>query len=151
LHKQWANFEVDLTTKSLSLYKRNSNVAEQVISISSITGSELLLNDEIISTITANSVQASSNDLEDEVLNFFAKEHRLKKLDEKQRNIQLCLTDDQGNRYLFCLYIRIGNIRYTKLTYQQVINKVIDWQWFFAQFICPEVTPKRKIKVKPNS
>ncbi|MBA6389894.1 hypothetical protein H4J38_03765 [Colwellia sp. BRX10-3] len=150
LHEQWANFEVDLTTQSLSLYKRHTNVAEQVISISSITGSELLLNDEVISTITVNSVPTFSNDLEDEVLAFFAKEHRLKMIDEKQRNIQLCLTDDQQNRYLFCLYLRIGNIRHTKLKYQQVINKVIDWQWFFAQFICPEVTPKRTIIVKPN-
>ena len=69
-------------------------------------------------------------------------------MDDKQRGIQIRLTDDQKNHYLFCLYFRIGNIRHTKLKYQEVINKVIDWQWLFAQYINPDVTTKRKIKVQ---
>tara|TARA_R110000737_G_scaffold15284_3_gene31807 strand:+ start:3849 stop:5963 length:2115 start_codon:yes stop_codon:yes gene_type:complete len=148
LHQQWANFDVDPASQSLSLYKRHVQAAEQVISISSLTRSELWLNDEVISTVSADSTQAFSNDVEDKVLTVFAKEHRLKMIDEKQRKIQLCLTDDQNNRYLFCLYFRVGNIRHTKLKYQQVINQVIDWHWLFSQYINPNVTIKRKIKVK---
>lgn len=148
LHDQWANFEIDSGTKSLSLYKRHVQEVEKVISISSLVRSELLLNDEVISTISADATQAFSNELEEIVLTIFAKEHRLKMIDEKQRKIQLCLTDDQNTRYLFCLYFRVGNIRHTKLKYQNVINKVIDWQWLFAQYINAEATTKRKIKVK---
>jgi len=148
LHEQWANFDVDPETQSLSLYKRHAQAVEQVISITSLIRSELLLNDVVISTISADSTQAFSNDLEDKVLTMFAKEHRLKMLDEKQRKIQVCLTDAHNTRYLFCLYFRVGNIRHTKLKYQQVINKVIDWQWFFAQYINSSTSTKRVIKVK---
>ena len=148
LQQQWANFEVDIAAKSLSLYKRHAKSAEKVINISSITRSEVLLNDEVISTISADASQAFSNDAEDIVLTIFAKEHRLKMIDEKQRSIQIRLTDDQKNHYLFCLYFRVGNIRHTKLKYQEIINKAIDWQWLFAQYINPDVTTKRKIKVK---
>lgn len=148
LHEQWANFDVNPATQSLSLYKRHEQGVEQIISITSLTSSELLLNDKVISTISADPAQAFSADLESNVLAIFAKEHRLKMIDEKQRKIQLCLIDDQNTRYLFCLYFRLGNIRHTKLKYQQVINKVIDWQWLFAQYINPKATTKRKIKVK---
>ena len=148
LHQQWASFDIDPVSQSLLLYKRHVQTVEQVISISSLVCSELLLNDQVISTVSADSAQAFSNDLEGSILTVFAKEHRLKMVDEKQRKIQLCLTDNQNTRYFFCLYFRVGNIRHTKLKYQQVINKVIDWQWLFAQYINPEVTTKRKIKVK---
>lgn len=148
LHEQWANFDVNPATRSLSLYKRHEQAVEQIISITSLTRSELLLNDKVVSIISADSAQAFSNDLESKVLAIFAKEHRLKMIGEKQRKIQLCLIDDQNTRYLFCLYFRVGNIRHTKLKYQQVINKVIDWQWLFAQYINPIATTKRKIKVK---
>ena len=148
LQQQWANFEVDVAAKTLSLYKRHAKIAKEIINISSITRSEILLNDEVISTISADASQAFSNDLENIVLTIFAKEHRLKMMDDKQRGIQIRLTDDQKNHYLFCLYFRIGNIRHTKLKYQEVINKVIDWQWLFAQYINPDVTTKRKIKVQ---
>jgi len=150
LHEQWANFDVNPATQSLSLYKRHVQAVDQIISITSLKRSELLLNDEIISTISADSAQAFSNELENNVLTIFAKEHRLKMINEKQRKIQLCLIDAQDTRYLFCLYFRVDNIRHTKLKYQQVINKVIDWQWLFAQYINSDVTTKRKIKVKPK-
>ncbi|MFT6917491.1 MAG: hypothetical protein ACJA2G_000092 [Cognaticolwellia sp.] len=69
-------------------------------------------------------------------------------VNEKQRSIQLCLTDDQQNRYLICLYFRVDDTRHTKLKYNKVIDNVIDWQWLFAQHINPDKTPKRTIKVK---
>ena len=148
LHEKWAKFELDKTKKSLSLYKRHAKTAELTLNLSAITSSEVLLNDEVISTISANSTPTFSNDLEDQVLTAFAKEHRFKMVNEKQRSIQLCLTDDQQNRYLFCLYFRVDNTRHTKLKYNKVIDNVIDWQWLFAQHINPDKTTKRTIKVK---
>ncbi|UUO23538.1 hypothetical protein FGD67_10085 [Colwellia sp. M166] len=148
LHEQWANFDIDLEKKSLKLYKRHDKNAEKVIEISALTRSELLLNDKVISTIDVNSIQSFSNELEAQVLTIFAKENQLKMIDEKQRRIQLCLTDKQKKSYLFCLYFRVGNMRHTKLKYSTVINKVIDWQWLFSQYINPMTTSKRKIKVK---
>lgn len=148
LQEQWANFEVNQIKKSLSLYKRHQKTPEKNIHISSITRSELLLNDEIISTISADSAQGFSSSIEESILAIFAKEHRLKMLDEMQRKIQLCISDNQNNRYLICLYFRVGNIRHTKLKYNKAIDKAIDWQWLFAQYINPKSTTKRKIKVK---
>ena len=148
LHEQWANFELDKTKKSISLYKRHAKAAELTLNLSAITCSEVLLNDEVISTISADSTPTFSNDLEDQVLTAFAKEHRFKMVNEKQRTIQLRLTDDQQNRYLFCLYFRVDDTRHTKLKYNKVIDNVIDWQWLFAQHVNPDKTFKRKIKVQ---
>lgn len=148
LYEQWAKFEFDKTKQSLSLYKRHAKTAELTINLSTITRSELLLNHKAISVISADSTPAFSNDLEDKVLTAFAKEHRFKMVDQKQRTIQLCLTDAQQNRYLFCLYFRVDDMRHTKLKYSKVIDNVIDWQWLFAQYINPGKTTKRAIKVK---
>ena len=147
--QQWANFEIDMETKSISLYKRHNKSPEKNLTISSLICSEILLNDEVISTISADTTQAFSNELESLVLVAFGSEHRIKMINDKHRKIQLCLTDDQKQHYMICLYYRVGNIRHTKLKYQQVIDKAIDWQWLLAQHINPTLTTKRKIKVKP--
>lgn len=147
--QQWANFEIDMETKSISLYKRHNKSPEKNLTISSLVFSEILLNDEVISTISADTTQAFSNELESLVLAAFGSEHRIKMINDKHRKIQLCLTDDQKQHYMICLYYRVGNIRHTKLKYQQVIDKAIDWQWLLAQHINPTLTTKRKIKVKP--
>ncbi|AZQ85911.1 hypothetical protein EKO29_19065 [Colwellia sp. Arc7-635] len=148
LHEQWANFEVNVASKSLSMYKRHAKNAEKTMNISSIICSELLLNDEVISTINLDSTPIFSNTLEEQILAVLAKENQLKMIDDKQRKIQVYLTDDQQVRYLFCLYYRVGNIRHTKLKYHEVINKALDWQWTFAQNIAPDTIEKRQLKTK---
>jgi len=148
LHEQWGNFDVDVATQLLSLHQHHTQPAKKTLSLSSIIRSELLLNDQVISTISADATQAFSNELEKQVLSVFAQENQLKMVNEKQRKIQLCLTDQQKKRYLICLYYRVGNIRHTKLKYSQVISKAIDWHWLFAQYINPTATAKRKVKVK---
>ena len=50
---------------------------------------------------------------------------------------------------MICLYYRVGNIRHTKLKYQQIIDKAIDWQWLFSELTNPTATTERKIKAKP--
>ena len=72
-------------------------------------------------------------------------------IDNKQRKIQLRLTDEKSNVYMFCLYFRVGNIRHTKLKYNTVINKVIDWNWLFSSVINAKSTEKRKIRVKQTA
>lgn len=151
LHYQWADFDITSDKKSIRLYKRHEKSADKVIALLSLTRSELLLNDNVISTIDMSSAQSFSNELEAQVLMVFAKENQLKMIDEKQRKIQLRLTNAQAEPYLFCLYFRIGNIRHTKLKYSKVINKVIDWQWFFSQLIHPKTTSERKINSKTET
>ena len=72
-------------------------------------------------------------------------------IDNKQRKIQLRLTDNNNIVYIFCLYFRVGNIRHTKLKYNTVINKVIDWNWLFSSVINAKSTEKRKIRVKQTA
>ena len=146
---QWANFEVDMKNKSISLFKRHNKNSEKSINISSLVRSEILLNDEVISTISTKETQAFSNELEALVLATFGNEHRIKMMNDKHRKTQLRFTDEHKQKYMICLYYRVGNIRHTKLKYQQIIDKAIDWQWLFAQFINPTATTKRKIKAKP--
>lgn len=148
LHSQWANFDINTTNETLSLYKRHSQTAEQKLELSTIIRSELLLNDQVISIISNNTEHGFSNELEDQVLAVFAKEHRLKMINEKQRKIQLRLIDDNEVSFLICLYYRVGNIRHTKLKYNKVLTKVIDWNWLFAGYINPQHSSKRKIRVK---
>jgi hypothetical protein len=148
LSQQWVNFDINKAKKSLTLYKRHHQTTEQVVEISSLKSSKILLNDEVISIISSDKDQAFSSAIEEQVLAAFAKEHRLKMIDEKQRKIQLHLTDNQDKEYSLCLYYRVGNIRQTKLKYSKVIDKVIDWHWLFAQYINADNTGKRRVKVK---
>lgn len=150
LQEQWGNFDIDLTNQLLALYKRHMHTPEKTIAISSIITSELLLNNHVISTVSAAPEHALSNNKEEQVLTIFAKEHRVKMIDSKQRIIQLRITDDQHNSYLICLYFRIGNIRHTKLKYQQIIDKTINWQWQLAETINPSTTSKRIVLEKPR-
>ena len=151
LHLQWSNFEVNPATESLTLFKRHNKVAEKTIKISSLKSSEILLNNKIISFIGLSAKYCFSNALEEQVQASFTKEHRIKMIDNKQRKIQLRLTDEKSNVYMFCLYFRVGNIRHTKLKYNTVINKVIDWNWLFSSVINAESTEKRKIRVKQTA
>lgn len=146
--QQWANFEVDTKTNSVLLYRRHNNTPEMNIKISSLISSKILLNDEVISTISADTTQAFSNELEMLILAAFGNEHRIKMMNDKHRKIQLCFTDEHKQQYMICLYYRMGNIRHTKLKYQQTIDKAIDWQWLFSQFINPAGTTKRELKIK---
>lgn len=148
LYQQWANFDVNAATQTLSLYKRHNHSVEQIVKLSSLKRSELLLNDEIISIVSVDAEHGFSNALEEQLQIIFAKEHRFKMIDGKQRKIQLRLSDDENSQYLFCLYYRVGNVRHTKLKYNKVLKKVIDWHWLFAQYINAENTDKRKIRVK---
>ncbi|SEL49250.1 hypothetical protein SAMN05216262_11239 [Colwellia chukchiensis] len=148
LYQQWSNFQVNTATKSLSLFKRHAKQAETTLDLTTITHSELLLNDELVSRVSAAPEQAFSNACEQAVMTAFAKEHRLKMLDNKQRKIQLRLTLEQKKSQLICLYYRVGNIRHTKLNYTQALNKALDWQWLISGQLNPEATPKRKIKVQ---
>ena len=148
LSQQWVNFDINKAKKSLTLYKRHHQTTKQVVEISSLKSSKILLNDEVISIISSDKDQAFSSAIEEQVLAAFAKEHRLKMIDEKQRKIQLYLTDNQDKEYSLCLYYRVGNIRHTKLKYSNVIDKVIDWHWLFAQYINADNTGKRRVKVK---
>jgi hypothetical protein len=50
LHEQWAKIEFDKTKKLLFLYKRHTKTAELTLNLSAITRSDVLLNDEVIST-----------------------------------------------------------------------------------------------------
>lgn len=148
LYSQWANFDIDTTNKILSLYSRHNKIIEKTIELSAIKSSELLLNNLVISTISANDGQGFNNEFEKQVLASFAKEHQLKMTNDKQRKIQLRLTDISDNTLVFCLYYRVGNIRHTKLRYSEVLNKVIDWNWLFAAYINAKHTSKRKMRVK---
>ncbi len=148
LYLQWSNFEINSATESLSLFKRHNKVVEKVIKISSLKSSDILLNDKVISVISANAEHYFSNAIEEQVFASFTKEHRIKMIDDKQRKIQLRLTDNNNIVYIFHLYFRVGNTRHTKLKYNTVINKVIDWNWLFSSVINAESTEKRKIRVK---
>lgn len=150
LYSQWANFDIDTANQTLSLYSRHNKIVEKTIELSAIKSSEILLNNLVISTISANDGQGFSNDFEEQVLASFAKEHQLKMINDKQRKIQLRITDISDNTLLFCLYYRVGNIRHTKLRYSEVLNKVIDWNWLFAAYINAKHTSKRKMRVKPE-
>lgn len=150
LYQQWANFDVSTATNTLSLYQRHNKVVKKIIDITSLVSSELLLNDEVISVISADTEQGFSNAQEEQVNAQFSKEHRLKMVDNKQRKVQLRLTDSNNIIYTFCLYYRVGNIRHTKLKYSKVLNKVIDWSWLFANKINAENTEQRRIKVEPT-
>jgi len=147
LKKHYAKFSLDATKNKVLLFNRHQEVAEQFILVRDIIKSEILLNEQLISTVDASNEHGFSHEDEQVILTNFTKEKRDKMVTAKVRKVELLLTDNNKHTFSICLYMREGNQRLTKAKYNEVIKDVIDWTWFIAQKINPKRTQKRIIRV----
>lgn len=133
LRTQYARFELADNDKVLKLYARHSKTVAAELSIADIAQSELALNNQVINTVSKHTEFTFTSDKESEVLQHFAKENRVKMVDDKVRQISLLLVDKHQHKVAICLYYRKGNQRLTRARYSDVLSQVIDWQWFISE------------------
>jgi len=149
LHKRYARFEYDEESQSIHLFKRHQEEIDNTLRLTDIVQSEILLNGNSISIISAEQGQGFNSSLETKHNRIFAQEHRDKMVDDKVRQIDLILTDKNQHKYNICTYLRKGNQRLTKAGYHETVEKLIDWCWLIAQQLNASETGKRIIRVKP--
>lgn len=151
LQNQWTRFDVNTKENSLSLFKKGDEKVNKTINIKNITSSTVLLNDNVILTINNTPDHGYTKTIDERMKSTFARDHRIKMTNDKERKIQVNMIDDKNTLYSFCLYYRIGNVRHTKLKYSKTLEKIIDWNWHFSSLINPDASEQRVVEPKPSS
>lgn len=123
IRKNLSNFSC--TNNKLKLYKRGSASPCNNFNIEDILSTEILLNDALISKFSAD--ELFDTKMEQSLLKYFSIEQQYKMTSHKVRKVMMILTDKKNNTYSICLYLRKGDQRYTKLSYELTQTKLIEW------------------------
>ncbi|WP_426358976.1 hypothetical protein ACPUVO_01655 [Pseudocolwellia sp. HL-MZ19] len=153
LRANFARFEFDTETKTISLFKRHETEVNTSLSVVDIASSEVWLNNTLLNTVSIESGRGFDLPKENALRLSFEQEHRDKMVDDKVRQISVKLITSQSEQYHICAYLREGNQRLTKEKYHNVIDHIIDWNWYFSALINKNETPERPVKtpeVKPK-
>jgi len=143
LRQHYSRFEYVIATKRINLFRRHHSDFQTSILVKDIISSEVLLNDEVINSVTLDNKDFFYCTSESYLRRCFSAEHRFKMVDGKERNIRLIITDTSKKQYPIFLYYRKGNQRLTRDSYELVIEHLIDWHWQLSQILHPSLTPKR--------
>lgn len=146
LKKNFATFSIDETSQTIKLYKRHETTEHITLNINDIKHSHLFLNDKIIFLLDKNRIESIfSNAQEKHLLLLFTKETREKMVDDKTRKIVLTLTSKDNVSYSICIYLRTGNQRLTKPTFNESQKQILDWFWLLSNTVFSEETEERTI------
>lgn len=146
LHKNYARFELSIDNKQLALFHRHQQTPALTLDVSSITRSDVLLNDEHLLSIEAD-ISGFDEQQEQLLESKFIDEKRIKMVDHRTRKIDLNITDKDGVVYGICLYFREGNQRLTKAKFGKITDEIKEWCWFISKQMSPEKTGKRIVKI----
>lgn len=144
VRQQYSHLEISESKQQIGLYRRHQTSAETVLSISDIIKSDVVLNDELISSIDNQNL--FSNVLEKTIREKFSKEKRDKMISNKVRRININLINSENRHFPICVYLRKGDNRVTRKKYTDVIEDIIDWCWLLSEACNSEDTEKRKPK-----
>jgi hypothetical protein len=147
LRRQFARFEIDKNKNMVSFYKRHQTEVDSQLAIADIVESEVLLNNFSLNIINAEPDNGYNLQEENKTRAGFTGEHRNKLIDDEIRQVHLSLTDKSGKIYIVCMYLRTGNQRFTKVKFFDILEKMIDWNWFIAKVLNPQATEERKVEV----
>lgn len=151
VRKQYAHISLAENKEAVNLFKRHQKTIDKSISIQDISQYQVLLGDNVVSSISNDPNQGFSDQQEQTLRDAFNREHTEKMIDGKIRRISIAIIDKNKQRYTTCLYLRKGNDRITKRSYYQVIDDLIDWCWLIATKINTENTGNRKAKPKVSA
>lgn len=143
LNANFARYSFNNKTNQIMLYKRRETEVSKTLSTEDIVSSEIVLNDVSVNKVSSESGHAFDTDIEAGVRLSFAQEHRDKMVDDKTRKISLKLTTANSSEHLVCVYLREGNQRLTKEKYNNVIENLIDWSWYYSGQVNKAQTPVR--------
>jgi len=124
---------------SISLYHYHQSKPHLKLQLADISQSEIYLNDQLINTINKTANNRFNKNISNTMLNAFNVESRFKMVDKRIRKIHVVITC-QIKKHTVCFYLREGNQRLTKDSYQDVIEFVDKWCWLIAMQVNPENT-----------
>ena len=142
--EQYFHLEISKSKQQIGLYRRRQTNTDTVINISDLHSSKVMLNDEQINLITNEANNVFNQVQQTKLVQCLTGELKEKMLDNNVRQINLVLTDKQQKQYVVCLYLRSGNKRLTKNSYQYVVDDIINWCWLFSKHINPFHTEDRQ-------
>jgi cbb3-type cytochrome oxidase subunit 3 len=147
LRAQFARFDLNEDQTMLLFYKRHQPEVDSKLAVTDIVASEIRLNNASLNIISEDNDNGYDQQRESDLRVRFTKEHHHKLIDDEIRQVHLYLTDNHAKEHIVCLYLRKGNQRFTKAKYFNVLESIIDWNWFIAKKLNPQATEKRKIKI----
>ena len=131
------SFTLDKAKHTLSLYRFHKRKVDTILSLHNIIRSEVYLNNVEINIISNELGHGFSKIQESDLLNSLAHEHHHKMQVDEVRKVSLHLIDDMQNEYSIYLYMRKGNIRLTRNSYEDVTNELVAWCWLLSGYINP--------------
>lgn len=147
LRRQLARFELDTSQTTVSFYKRHQSEIDSQLAVTDIVKSEIWVNDSNVSIINEDVDHGYNEQCENKLRLSFNQAHRHKLINDETRQVLLYLTDKNAKTHVVCLYFRKGNQRLTKAKYFDILESLIDWNWFIASQLNPQATTARPLKV----
>jgi hypothetical protein len=146
LNKKFVRLEYVPTKNTFELFKRNSKKPHTILQLTNISLCEILLNNEVVSSIDNEPKNVIGNQLETEIREIFTKEQKRKIHLDQTREIQVALSD-QNESYVVCLYLRKGNSRITGEKYHKVVDNLMELCWVISKQLNPQVIEKRIVPI----
>jgi hypothetical protein len=146
INKDNLRFEYEPTTQTIKLFKANQNKSYKTLALCDIIRCEILLNNNIINTISEQPNNALNNQIEADMRAIFSNEYYAKLEDENSRHIELVLSV-KGNSFRVSLYLRRGSSRITATKYHEVIDILFDLCWGISKCINLKDTETRIIPI----
>jgi hypothetical protein len=146
LHKDHLRLEYEPTTQTISLLKGSQKNDYKTLTLDDIIRCEILLNNNIINTISEQPENALSNQIEADMRATFSNEYYAKMHNEDTRHIEIVLSV-KGDSFRASLYLRKGHNRLTDTKYYEVIDILVDLCWSISKYINPKHTETRVIPI----
>jgi hypothetical protein len=146
LRANFARLEFDTDTQNISLFKRHETDVNTNLAAIDIVSSEVWLNNTLLNVVSGESGHGFDLSKENALRLSFEQEHRDKMVDDKVRQISVKLVTSKSEQYNVCAYLREGNQRLTKEKYHNVIDYIMDWNWYFSALVNTKETPERPVK-----
>ena len=140
--QQYSHLELSGDQKVLQLFKAQESVPTKSLPINGVDSIKLILN--AITIAEFNQQRGMTNDLANIWRQACSVEKRQKMVTSKLRHIQMEISNKEGEVYSVSLYLRKGDSRISKASYQVAVANVIDWAWRLSQLIAPATTEQRE-------
>ncbi|REL31460.1 SHOCT domain-containing protein [Thalassotalea euphylliae] len=140
--QQFNHLELSNDDSVIHLFKPHQSVPSKSLAIGNLAGIKLLINN--ISVVELSHQQGMTNDFDNIWRQTCNVEKREKMTDGKLRHIQLAITDNERQIYLVSLYLRKGDNRISKASYQAALINAVDWAWRLSTLVAPETTEQRE-------
>ncbi|MBO9489938.1 hypothetical protein J7384_06145 [Endozoicomonas sp. G2_1] len=148
LKRQYTRLEFSVGNNLVSMFKGQETTPSIELTTDNVAQSEILLNENSLNII--NQSQGFNHVQEAAINEKIAQDYRQKMVDDKVRKLTVIITTKNKKKHEVCLYLRKGNNRLTKPSYEESLTLLLDWCWFIAMAISPDDTEARDTSKLPT-